>query len=537
MVNVPYGTSITGMTASASHTGASISSDPAAPNSYAGLVTYWVTVADNSTQTYTVTVNVASNDAKDITAFYFAIGGKNYGAGTGTEAGSGSISGNNITITVPYGTSVTAMTASVSHTGASISPDPAAATNYSSPVTYTVTAGDSSTQDYTVTVTAAANPAKEITDFYFTINSKKYGAGTGTETGSGSISGNNITITVPYGTSVTVMTPTVIHTGASINPVSGTVWGSSIQKDYTVTAVDNSTRTYSVTVSVAKIASVMGVNGNFASPNGFAQTGGSVNGAAIKAAVTSVTGTDGLGTAIALATADYSVDSIVPAAAGQNTTATLRVPAAKTSTGTDIIKLFTVYIKNDAKKITAFSITSPASAAGTVNEGAKTIAVEAPYGTVKTNMTATLNHTGVSVTSLPSGTPQTGGSATFTGQNFSNARTYRITAEDGTYQDYTVTVTVKPGITIVGANITSPSIPLLTFSASQVTVASGATVTITISGGSATAWHIEISGPQQKSSATASFSAPAVPGFYNINVIATAGGVNYSVSFGLFVQQ
>jgi hypothetical protein len=240
------------------------------------------------------------------------------------------------------------MTASVSHTGASISPEPAMAVDYSiPPVTFTVTAADNTlTQTYTVTVTVAANPA--ITDIYFTINSKKYGAGTGTESGSGSISGNSIKITVPYGTSVTNMTPTVIHTGASINPVSGTVWGSSNQKTYTVTAADNLT------------------------------------------------------------------------------------------------------------------------------------------------------------------------------------------------QDYTVIVTVKPGITIVDANITSPSIPVLTFSASQMIVVSPASVIITISGGTVTAWRIYINGLLTSGSPgenKVTFSAPTVPGFYNVNVIATAGGVNYSGSFGLIVQQ
>jgi hypothetical protein len=59
-----------------------------------------------------------------------------------------------ITVNVPYGTTVTAMTATASHTGASISPDPAAARDYSSPVSYTVTAADSSIQAYTVTVKA-----------------------------------------------------------------------------------------------------------------------------------------------------------------------------------------------------------------------------------------------------------------------------------------------------------------------------------------------------------------------------------------------
>ncbi|WP_010254419.1 PKD domain-containing protein, partial [Treponema primitia] len=78
-------------------------------------------------------------------------------------------------------TALTGMTASVTYTGASISPDPTTARSYVSPVPFTVTAADGSTQDYTVTVTiAAASTAKEITAF--TITSPVSASGTVNET-------------------------------------------------------------------------------------------------------------------------------------------------------------------------------------------------------------------------------------------------------------------------------------------------------------------------------------------------------------------
>jgi hypothetical protein len=201
---------------------------------------------DGSTQTYTVTVNVALNPAKAITAFN--ITSPVTATGTITEATK------TVAVTVPYGTAVTAMTATASHTGASISPDPGTARSYASPVTYTVTAADGSTQNYTVTVTVAPNPAKAITAFYFTIGGKNYGAGTGItptpETGSGSISGTSVTVTVPYGTAVTAMTATVNHTGASINPNPGTAKSYASPVTYTVTATDGTTAAYTVTVNV-----------------------------------------------------------------------------------------------------------------------------------------------------------------------------------------------------------------------------------------------------------------------------------------------
>jgi hypothetical protein len=58
-----------------------------------------------------------------------------------------------ITLTVPFGTEVTALVPTIVHTGVTISPASGAAQDFTSPVTYTVTAEDASTQDYMVTVT------------------------------------------------------------------------------------------------------------------------------------------------------------------------------------------------------------------------------------------------------------------------------------------------------------------------------------------------------------------------------------------------
>jgi hypothetical protein len=72
-----------------------------------------------------------------------------------------------IALTVPYGTNVTALVPTITHTGASVSPNTGVTQNFTNPVIYTVTAEDGSTQTYTVTVTVAPNPAKAITAFSF----------------------------------------------------------------------------------------------------------------------------------------------------------------------------------------------------------------------------------------------------------------------------------------------------------------------------------------------------------------------------------
>ncbi len=61
------------------------------------------------------------------------------------------------------GTSVTSLTPSITHTGASINPAVGVAQNFTSPVTYTVTAADSSTKSYIVTVVLAYSTGDKVT--------------------------------------------------------------------------------------------------------------------------------------------------------------------------------------------------------------------------------------------------------------------------------------------------------------------------------------------------------------------------------------
>ena len=60
-----------------------------------------------------------------------------------------------IAVTMPLGTDVTALVPTIAISGASVSPASGVAHDFTGPVTYTVTAADASTQDYTVTVTVA----------------------------------------------------------------------------------------------------------------------------------------------------------------------------------------------------------------------------------------------------------------------------------------------------------------------------------------------------------------------------------------------
>ncbi len=81
--------------------------------------------------------------SKNITAFSFA-----------SPAATGVINGTNISVNVPYGTDVTGLVPTITHTGASVNPNSGVAQNFTAPVVYTVTASDATTKAYTVTVTS-----------------------------------------------------------------------------------------------------------------------------------------------------------------------------------------------------------------------------------------------------------------------------------------------------------------------------------------------------------------------------------------------
>lgn len=253
-LTVPNGTNVTAMVATFTATGASVKvgttvqTSATTANDFTGPVTYTVTAADGSTAAYTVTVTVASASAKAITAYSFAA----YPAAPVTI----NELAKTIAVTVPYGTNVTALVATFTTTGASVTVDAVAQVSGTTPLNFTtskayvVTAGDTTTATYTVTVTVAPNNAKAITAYSFvgysgapvTINE----------------SAKTIVVTLPYGTTVTALVATFTTTGtgvptvAGVNQVSGTTPNNfTTSKAYLVTAADSTTATYTVTVVFA----------------------------------------------------------------------------------------------------------------------------------------------------------------------------------------------------------------------------------------------------------------------------------------------
>ncbi len=246
-VTVPNGTIVTALVATSTTTGAGVTVGTVAQtsgttaNDFTSPVAYTVTAGDGSAANYLVTVTVASASAKAITAFSL-IGV----AGTVNETAK------TIAVTLPTGTNVTALVATFSTTGNSVTVGTVAQTsgtttnNFTAPVAYTVTAGDLSTAVYTVTVTVTPASAKVITAY--SLNGVAGAIDSTTKT---------IVVTLPQGTNVTALVATYTTTGKSLTvgsvvQASGTTANSFTNPlVYTVTAADNSTATYTVTVTIA----------------------------------------------------------------------------------------------------------------------------------------------------------------------------------------------------------------------------------------------------------------------------------------------
>ena len=154
-VNVPYGTSVASMAATFTTTGEKVQVGSTnqvsgtTTNNFSSPVTYKVTAEDGSSVNYTVTVFVAASSAKAITEFSI-----------GSNVGTINETAKTIAVNVLWGKDLSALVPTFLTTGANVKVDSMVqisgdtANNFSSPVVYTVTAADASTQDYTVTVTA-----------------------------------------------------------------------------------------------------------------------------------------------------------------------------------------------------------------------------------------------------------------------------------------------------------------------------------------------------------------------------------------------
>jgi hypothetical protein len=368
-VTIPFGVSPAALVATFTTNGAqvSIGSTPqvsgTTANNFSQPLVYTVTAVNGAHKDYTVTVTVAASSTKDITSFVVSGGSAAVISSAGGTTGT-------ISLTVPAGTSLTNLAPVIQTNGVSVSPASGTARDFSNssavPLTYTVTAADNSTKVYSVTITqaGAASSAKNITAFT---------VGSAIET-IDDVAGT-VTLTVPYGTDVTALAPTIsVSAGASISPASGVARNFTLARSYTVTAADNSAKTYQVTITVAP-----------------------------QPVFTSFT----IGTVTVDVTALTSTDFIVSLPSAADFSTTLK-PTFTTSPGA------TVWVGSTQQTsgVTAKNFTS-----------AITYTVKDPYGSAPTSYTVTVSTpTGVGTT-LPPATP----TVTVTPTGFSLGSTFTVT--------------------------------------------------------------------------------------------------------------
>jgi hypothetical protein len=462
-ISVPYGTEVTALVPTFMSSGALVSvngveqvSGMSAVN-FSSPVTYVVTASDGSTQTFTVYITIAKNPAKAITAFELT-SAANLDAGITSDVVA-TVSGFKIGATVPFGTDVTTLVATFSTTGASVGVggvaqvSGATSDDFSSSVTYVVTAADGTTQSYVVSITVSVSTAKDITAFELT-SALNGGAGVSSDA-IGVIEGKHIDVKVPYGTDPTQLVATFTTTGnsvaiSSVTQQSGVTQNDfSSELDYTVTAQDGSTKDFFVDIIVALNPAKAITAFEFASAenSGFGVSSDAVGtiGSDDDIEVTVPYGTDVTQLVASFTTtgADVQVDSVDQVSGGTSnsfaSTVGYVVTAADDSTQTYTVNV--AVAPNPAKDITAFSFTSALNNAAGVSSDATgtisgtSISVCFAPGVTVTGLVATFTTDGADV--QVAGIDEQSG---VTANDFTDPVSYTVTAADGSQQTYTVTV-------------------------------------------------------------------------------------------------
>jgi hypothetical protein len=262
-VKVPYETDLLHLVPTVYYNGVSLEPASGIMHDFSATATYKVKARNNTVQPYTVKVLAGLNTAKEITVFSFPDVGV-------LETVIGSIPGADrkipISVTVSPSTVLSSLKPQITHTGQSITPPGGTAQtspnpyndisrNFSGPQTYRITAEDGSFKDYAVSVHVSNDSSKVITGFVF--NSVP-------AVGSIDQNARTIDVVIPHSaaSSISGLAPSITYIGASITPQAGlpqtanpftdSAQNFSGPRDYTVTAVDGSSQTYTVSVSVAE---------------------------------------------------------------------------------------------------------------------------------------------------------------------------------------------------------------------------------------------------------------------------------------------
>ena len=384
----------------------------------------------------------SASSAKALTAFSFLSVGA-----TGTI----SESTKSIAVSVPFGTDVTSLVATFTTTGTLVrvgsttQVSGVTANNFTAPVVYRVFARDGTSVNYTVTVTIlpfSALTSKTMLTFEL--------AGV-----SGAINESTRTISVilpPDGTDVTALAAVFTHNGASVS-VGGFAQTSGVTLNnftnpvvYTVTAADGSTAAYTVTVSFL-IAPKLLTAFSFVTPAAV----GVINQGARTVQVTApVDPTTTLGTfSSGIATFETTTGAIVKVGSTIQTSGTttndFTSPVVYTVIAPDgLTANYTVSVTVLPPSLDDFDFFS-IPVGGIIDQGVGAVALTVPARTDITNMAASFVTTNTTIVTVGAAV-QTSGTTT---NNFTSPVIYTmntLTPLGGVSKNYTVTVTVAPGL-------------------------------------------------------------------------------------------
>ncbi len=444
-IEVAYGTDVTSLVATFTLSDGATAAVNATPqvsattaNDFTNPVTYTVTAEDGpTTQDWIVTVTEAPANGTDILSYSFT---------EQTAAITPDDVNHTIDIEVANGTDLTSLVATFSLSSNATAAifgtsqiSGTTANDFSSPVTYTITAEDgTTTQDWTVTVTEAPANGTDILSFSFTEQTAAITPDNVNHT---------VAIEVANGTDLSNLVATFslsINASASISgtaQISGTTANDfSSPVTYIITAEDETTtQDWTVTVTVAPGNETDILSYSFTEQTA-AITPDNVN-HTVDIVVANGTDLTGLVATFSLSANATASVSGTPQTSGTtpndfSSPVTYTITAEDGTTTQDWTVTVTVAPGNETD-ILSYSFTEQ-TAAITPDNVNHTVDIEVTSGTDLTSLVATFSLS-VNATASVSGTPQTSGT---TANDFSSPVTYTITAEDGTTtQDWTVTVT------------------------------------------------------------------------------------------------
>ncbi|UUZ81306.1 cadherin-like beta sandwich domain-containing protein [Paenibacillus sp. P26] len=411
-------------------------------------ITIVVTAQSGATKTYTITVKRAAPSSNaELSDLALSVSGLSFQAGTMNYTVSVAYGVENVTVTP----TVAENTATVTVAGVTVTSGqasgPISLSVGDNPIEVKVTAQNGATKTYTITVKRAAQSSNaDLSNLVLSVSGLSFQTGTTDYTVSVAYSVENVTVTptVTDNTATVTVNGTLATSGQASGPI-GLTPGSDTAITIVVTAQSGATKTYTITVKRAAPSSNADLNNLALSVPGLSFQAGTTNyTVSVEYSVENVTVTptvaDGTATitvagvtvasgqasgAISLGVGDNPIEVKVMAQNGTTKTYTITVKRAASSTA-----LLSGLALTEAALSPDFN-PGTTSYNATVNHNVYTIGVTP----VLQDRTATLKINGVSVidqqqhlVSLEVGT---------------NAISIEVTAQDGTKNRYTVTVTRK----------------------------------------------------------------------------------------------